>query len=120
MLRCVWWDAFAAPSPYSVCVALRTAGDAESACLQLPPAHPPTLPTHLPLPRTCLQVDGEPWVQAPAAVHVRRRSTQGLVLRRVRSKPLARMMQVKRVCELIVMSTACTYDLRLSVLLFAR
>jgi diacylglycerol kinase (ATP) len=38
------------------------------------------------------QVDGEPFVQAPCAVHISRRG-QGLVLRRVQSKPLAKMMQ---------------------------
>lgn len=38
------------------------------------------------------QVDGEPWVQAPAALRITRRN-QGLVLRRVHSKPLGRMMQ---------------------------
>ncbi|KAL4422402.1 hypothetical protein ABPG75_008599 [Micractinium tetrahymenae] len=46
---------------------------------------------HLPM-QASGDVDGEPFVQAPAAVTISRRD-QGLVLRRVQSKPLARMMQ---------------------------
>ncbi|KAL4436134.1 hypothetical protein ABPG77_005582 [Micractinium sp. CCAP 211/92] len=46
-----------------------------------------TTSAHLPM-----QIDGEPFVQAPAAVSIQRRD-QGLVLRRVQSKPLGRMMQ---------------------------
>ena len=58
-------------------------------CIHNLPSPLSPAPPSLPLP----QVDGEPWVQAPAAVRVSRRG-QGLVLRRVQSKPLARMMQV--------------------------
>ena len=52
-------------------------------------------PHNLPHQKLRPQVDGEPFVQAPCAVHISRRG-QGLVLRRVQSKPLAKMMQARR------------------------
>lgn len=60
-----------------------------SRAVRLRQASSVTVRSSVPLP---MQVDGEPWVQAPATLRVAQ-AGQALMLRKVESKPLARLVQ---------------------------